>query len=281
MRSFISDIGLEFSLLTRRTSARVIVVLWLIMGLFFNYFLEYISFRTGTSTDPDGGITTTVDKMIPATVVGTTTSGYAFFGGALVLILAVLTFGNEFNWNMWKTLFTQRPSRTHIILAKLGALALVIVPMVVLATAVNGVASVVIAQMEDAPMNWPSFGTFMEAFGAGWLILMAWAAFGVLLAVLTRGTGLAIGLGILWALVIEGLLSGFGNSIDWMRPAVEGLIRANAYSLTRSFGGGTVDGPGLFNGPFVSVPQAIAVLSVWLVVCSGLSLWLMRRRDVA
>ena len=46
---------------------------------------------------------------------------------------------------------------------------------------------------------------------AGWLILAAWAALGVLLGVLTRGTSLAIGVGILYALVIEGLLSAFAD----------------------------------------------------------------------
>lgn len=273
-------ITIELSLLARRTSTWVIVGLWLAMGLFFNYILAYISYR-GSRPVGAGGVVSDLAPMLPADLVATTSSSFAFFGGSLVLILAVMTFGNEFGWNMWKTLFTQRPGRLRIVTAKLGAIAVLIVPMVLLAFAVNGVASVVIAQAEGAAIAWPSPVAFLQATGAGWLILMTWAALGVLLAVATRGTGLAIGLGILYALLIEGTLSGFAASISWLKPVVEGLIRANAYSLTEGFGGGTAGGPGVFNGPYVSATQAVAVLLLWLVGCCGISLWLMQRRDVA
>ncbi|MGB3327929.1 MAG: ABC transporter permease, partial [Thermomicrobiales bacterium] len=196
-------------------------------------------------------------------------------------IMAVMTFGNEFNWNMWKTLFTLRPGRMRIVLAKLGALAVFILPVTMMPFVVNGIASVVIAQVEDMPITWPAASAFVEAIGAGWLILMTWASLGVLLAVVTRGTGLAIGLGILYALMIEGTLSGFASSISWLKPITEGLIRANAYSLTQGFGGGSSGGPGVFNGPYVSVTQGTIALLIWMAGSLGLSLFLMRRRDVA
>lgn len=278
MPEFVQNIALELSLLVRRTSTWIIVSLYLVMGLFFGYILPYISYRGNRMLD--GGIPA-LNQMLPAQVVAETSSGFAFFGGALVLILAVITFGNEFNWNMWKTLFTQRPGRTRIILAKLAALGALMLPIVLLGFAVNSIASLLIAWAEGASMDWPAIGTFLNATGAGWLILMTWAAFGVVLAILTRGTGLAIGIGILYALVIEGMVSGFAGTISWLKPVTEGLIRANAYSLTDGFGGGTNGGPGAFSGPYVDVSQAVLVLGLWLVACCGLSLWLMRRRDVA
>jgi ABC-2 type transport system permease protein len=278
MPEFLQTITLELSLLVRRTSTWIIVSLYLVLGLFFSYILPYISYRGGRMLD--GGVPT-LDKMLPAQVIAETSSGFAFFGGALVLILAVITFGNEFNWNMWKTLFTQRPGRTRIILAKLAALGTLMLPTVLLGFVVNGIASALIAQVEGASMDWPALGTFVEAIGAGWLILMTWASFGVVLAILMRGTGLAIGIGILYALVIEGMVSGFSGTISWLKPVTEGLIRANAYSLTDQFGGGTNGGPGAFSGPYVDIPQAILALGLWMVACCGLSLWLMRRRDVA
>ncbi|MGN6032516.1 MAG: ABC transporter permease [Thermomicrobiales bacterium] len=275
------DIVTELWLLARRTSTWVIVGLWLTLGLFFNYILAYISYRGSRPVGAEGRVVSDLGPMLPSSLVATTSSGFAFFGGALVLILAVMTFGNEFGWNMWKTLFTQRPGRTRIVLAKLGALAVLVVPMVLLAFVVNGIASVAIAGAEGVAISWPAPGAFVEATAAGWLILMTWAALGVLLAVTTRGTGLAIGLGILYALLIEGTLSGFVNTISWLKPVVEGLIRANAYSLTQGFGGGTSGGPGLFNGPYVGVTQAVVVLLAWLLGCAGISLWVMHRRDVA
>lgn len=275
------DVVTELSLLVRRASTWVIVSLWLILGLFFNYILEYVSYRGNRPIGGDSQVVSDLGSMLPSGVVATTSSGFAFFGGALVLILAVMTFGNEFNWNMWKTLFTLRPGRMRIVLAKLGALAVLILPTVLLAFVVNGIASVVIAQVEDMPITWPAISSFVEAIGAGWLILMTWASLGVLLAVATRGTGLAIGLGILYALMIEGTLSGFADSISWLKPVTEGLIRANAYSVTQGFGGGSAGGPGVFNGPYVSVTQGVIALLIWMTASLGISLWLMRNRDVA
>ena len=86
------------------------------------------------------------------------------------------------------------------------------------------------------------------------------AALGVLLGVLTRGTSIAIGLGILYALLIEGLLS----NITAFEPIAGIFLRANAYSLTRALGV-TADsiaenGPGSFGGPYVGAGQAVAVL---------------------
>ena len=54
------------------------------------------------------------------------------------------------------------------------------------------------------PVSWPGLFDLVRALGAGWLILAVWAMLGVLLGVLWRGTALAIGLGILYGLVIEG-----------------------------------------------------------------------------
>ena len=97
--------------------------------------------------------------------------------------------------------------------AKLAALAIVLVPFVLALFSAGAVTSYVIAQIEDAPTSWPSAWLLLRAIAGGWLILAVWAALGVLLGVLTRGTSLAIGIGILYALVIEGLLSAFATAL--------------------------------------------------------------------
>ena len=72
--------------------------------------------------------------------------------------------------------------------AKLAALAIVLVPFVLALFAAGAVTSYVIAQIEDAPISWPSAWLLVRAIAAGWLILAVWAALGVLLGVLTRRT---------------------------------------------------------------------------------------------
>jgi len=118
--------------------------------------------------------------------------------------------------------------------------------------------------------------------GAGWLIMALWTLLGVLLAVLSRGTALALGLGILYGLVVEGLVSGFGNSIALLHDVSLAFLRTNAYSLVAPLTGRTTEagGPGVFNGPFVDPWQALVVIAGYIVVFAGVSAVVLARRDV-
>ena len=124
----------------------------------------------------------------------------------------------------------------------------------------------------------------LRGIAGGWLVLATWGALGVLLAVLSRGTALAIGIGILYALVIEGLLSALSSEVSLLDRLVELFLRANAYSLVSSLGVSTrnmrENGPGAFDGPFVGGGQAVLVLAVYAAVFAGLAGWVLRRRDV-
>ena len=168
--------------------------------------------------------------------------------------------------------------------AKLAALAIVLVPFVLALFAAGAVASSVIARIEDAPVSRPSAWLLVRAIAAGWLILAVWAALGVL-GVLTRGTSLAVGVGILYALVIEGLLSAFADSVAVLEPLTNVFLRANGYSIATALGASPQNiessGPGSFGGPFVDSPQALAVLGALIAAFAALSALLLRRRDIA
>jgi ABC-2 type transport system permease protein len=199
-------------------------------------------------------------------------------------MLGVLALGSEYGWGTLKTLFTQRPGRLHVFGSKLLAVAVALVPFVLVVFAVGALASAAIALREGAQIVWPSPWLVLRGLAAGWLILAVWAAFGVLLAVLSRGTALAIGIGILYALVIEGLLSALASEIGLLDRLVEFFLRANAYSLVAVLGVSADDvsnnGPGSFSGPFVDGGQALLVLGSYIAVFLILSGWLLRRRDV-
>jgi hypothetical protein len=172
-----------------------------------------------------------------------------------------------------------------VVAAKLAALGIVLIPFVLAIFTAGAVASYVIAQIEDAPANWPSAWLLVRAIAAGWLILAVWAALGVLLGVLSRGTSLAIGVGILYALVIEGLLSAFADSVSVLEPLTNVFLRANGYSLATALGASTEtigsSGPGSFSGPFVASGQALAVLTALIAAFAALTASKLRRRDVA
>jgi ABC-type transport system involved in multi-copper enzyme maturation permease subunit len=267
-------ISVEIFQMRHRVSTWVLLAIWGTTALFFNYVLPYLTDEVGA-----GGLAPLLPEQFVATMIG----GFPFYGGAITLMLGVLTVGSEFGWGTWKTLFTQRPGRAQVFASKMAALGVVLVPFALLVFVIGAGASAFVAWREGAAIVWPDVQSILEAMMAGWLILAVWAAVGVLLAIVTRGTSLAIGVGLLYSLVIEGLVSNFATRISWLEPVINLFLRANAYSLVRPLGGfaeAAGEGPGAFGGPYVDVTQALVVLVGYGAALLGFSAWLLRRRDV-
>jgi ABC-type transport system involved in multi-copper enzyme maturation permease subunit len=267
------DVAAELLVLRKRAATWILLWIWTALGVFFAYVIPY-------ALDPEDSAGD-VDRFFPHSLTGTLLAGFPFFGGVFAVMLGVFALGSEYGWGTLKTLFTQGPSRSRVLGAKLIALGLVLVPFVVSLFGAGLVASLVIARIEDAPMTLPPAWLLLRALAAGWLILAVWAALGVLLGTATRGTSLAIGVGILYALVIEGLL---GN-IDALEPLARVFLRANGYSIALALGASSdtigSSGPGSFGGPFVSGGTAVAVLAAYIAVFLALARTLLVRRDVA
>jgi ABC-2 type transport system permease protein len=267
----------ELLVLRKRTSTWILLGIWATLALVFAYVVPYVTYLNDARRQP-------LRDVLPENLVGELMAGFPFFGGVLALMLGVLTFGSEYGWGTLKTLFTQRPGRLEIFGAKLLALAAALLVFVLAVYAVGALASTVIALREGEDLSWPSAWLLVRGLAAGWLILGVWAAFGALLAVVSRGTALAVGIGILYALVIEGLLSALASQVSAIDRLVEFFVRANGYSLVVGLGVDSDEiedsGPGSFSGPFVDGEVALLVLVLYLgafVVVSG---WLLRRRDV-
>jgi ABC-2 type transport system permease protein len=270
----------ELLVLRKRSSTWILLGIWTALLAFFAYVVPYVTYRN----DPFGPEAVSLEELLPERFVGTVIGGFPFFGGVFALMLGVLALGSEYSWGTLRALFTQRPGRLSIFAAKLVAVAAGLVPFVAVAFAVGVLSSSLIALAEGEDMAWPSAWLIVRALAAGWLVLAVWAALGIMLAALSRGTALAIGMGILYALVVEGLISAFADQVSFLEPLVEFFLRANAYSLVKGVGlsveGAAGDGPGAFAGPYVAAEQALFVLLAYvggLVAVSGL---LLRRRDV-
>jgi ABC-2 type transport system permease protein len=270
----------ELLVLRKRASTWILLGIWVLLGLLFGYLLPYLSYRG----DVGGQFRTPLEAMLPQDLVANTLGGFPFFGGVFALMLGVLVVGSDYGWDTLKTVLVQRPSRMRVFGAKLAAVGLALVPFVVVTMVSGAVVSTLIAGAEDAAISWPSAWEIVRGIAAGWFVLATWAAFGVLLAVASRGTALAIGLGILYALVIEGLLSALASEVSWLDGFVEYFLRANAYSLVAAIGVPTAslgdNGPGSFFGPFVGAGQAIVVMSAYALGFVGIAGALLRRRDV-
>ena len=270
----------ELLVLRKRTSTWILMGVWVLLGMMFSYLLPYLTYRGG-----GGGVTQTpLATMLPESLADTLLGGFPFFGGVFALMLGVLAFGSDYGGNTLKSLLTQRSGRLRVFAGKVAALAVALVPFVLAIFIAGALASYFIAGTEGAAVNWPSGWEIARALAVGWFVLATWASFGVLLAVMSRGTALAIGLGILYSLVIEGLVSSLAGQVSWLNSLVEYFLRANAYSLVTTIGVPTEaltdNGPGSFFGPFVDGGQAILVLTAYITVCLLLSAVVLRRRDV-
>src|SRR5918998_754925 len=215
----------ELLKLRKRPAIWVLAGVWLALLTFFGYLLPYLGYLTGGSSAPrsDPMGSGALADTLPANLVGNAVAGYALFGGAIVMILGALVAGSEYGWGTIKTVLTQRPGRASVYAGSLVALAAALLALVLVSFGLSAVASAVIANAESLPLTWPAATDVLTGIAAGWLILGMWCLFGVLLGTLTRGTAMAIGLGLVWALVVENLVRASSAVLDVLVTVQQGL----------------------------------------------------------
>lgn len=269
------DIRAEGRKLVRRPAIWTLLAVALTLSLIFTYIVPYAGYAGGTSgPTADRGLA----AMLPDQLVGNAIGGLPVFLGALMLILGVLTVGSEYAWGTWKTVLTQDPSRIRVYAAKLAVALLAALTGVVAVFAAGAAASALIASGESAPLDWPSAGEVLTGIGAGWLIAAMWTVLGALLAIALRGVALPVGLGLVWLLAVQNLLSVIAAPLlDWVAQLQKGLPGPNAGSLVAALGGGT-DTPGV--EAVVGGGQAALVLAAYVIAFAALGGALLRGRDI-
>jgi ABC-2 type transport system permease protein len=277
----IGSIAAELLKLRKRPAVWLTGASWLVVNLFFSYLVPYLFYRSPTS-GPGG--TVQVDRslllapLLPQQVITALIPTLTFSGAAIALILAVLAVGSEYDWDMHKVLFTQRAERLPVFAGKLLALGLVLGVFILVVFAGGIIASLCIAITERAAVDWPSLGMWARGIGTIWLILSVWALFGVLLATLFRGVALALGLSLIYALVIEGLLAGILDQVGRLRVLREALLSTNVNALTADFR--ALPKVGGQPPALVTPDRAALVLSCYALAFLLIAALLVLRRDV-
>ncbi|HVH54109.1 MAG TPA: ABC transporter permease subunit [Actinomycetota bacterium] len=269
----------EVMKLLKRPAMWILGVVFLVLAQVFGYLIPYVAYRSGGGGGFAAGETPAqlLADLLPARLVPNTLGGFPMFAGAIALIIGGLVAGSEYGLGTLKTILTQRPRRLSVLGGKLLAVAVAAVALVLAAFAMNALWSWVIASVEGRPADWPSLLDLSRGLGAGFLIIGMWGLFGALLGTLFRNTSLAVGLGLVWALVVENLIRGFAGLLGFLDAFQKGLPGVNAGSLVASLGATTQDQPGGTPGvtTAVSGPQAVLVLLAYvavLVLIAGLTL---------
>lgn len=276
----------EWLKLWRRPATWILGLILLAVILSLGYVLLYVisliverTAATQQNPDPAGSARSLRETLPPASLVAQVLPLLSGLGGPIGLILGALAVGSEYGWGTLKTIFTQRPGRLSIFAGKVGALALIVLLFSAGALAVGLLGSLVCGALAGASLAPPSAATIVRGLGAAWLILATWTALGILLATLFRGTALAIGLGLVYALVLETIVGTATALVERIRPIRQAFLGANTGDLANAFARPT---PGGFV-PSSRIPpeQATLVLLAYIALFLALAALVLRRRDVA
>ena len=220
--------------------------------------------------------------LYPAAFVRHTLGQWGTLGGVFALIIAVLSQGSEYGWGTVKTLFTQRPGRLSLLAGKLLALALTVLVMAVLLFAVDAAASWVIATFDGKSVAWPAVQDIGKGIAAAWLIYSFWAVFGFALATIFRQSAMAIGLGLAYAILIEGIILGILSTLgsSFTKDVNPWFPLANAGYLVASFGTATRFEGAQAAKPLADANHAVLFLFLYVGLLVIATAVVTRRRDV-
>lgn len=270
----------ELFRLRRWPAVWVTIGAWLLLSVLFGYVFDYLAYTTGDGFGPAQGVPAQelLAGILPTAVPSVLVQGMPMFGGALMLVLGAMVAGSGYGWGTWKTAYTSGLRRTTVAGGSLLALAVLVVAAVAASLAVDVAASLGVAALESQAVVWPAVGDLAAAVGTGLAVMGMWALLGYALGTVTRGTSLSVGLGLVWALVVENLLRGVGALLDPVATLTEVLPGTAAGSLVRSLGG--VGGaPGVLDT--LSGPVALVTVLVYVVALPAVALAVVARRDVS
>jgi ABC-type transport system involved in multi-copper enzyme maturation permease subunit len=284
IRALGASVRAELLRLRKWPTVWVLVGVWLALNLTFAYVFNYIAYTTGSGNFGTGEATEgLLADLMPEAIPRIYTGGLPMFGGAIMMILGALAAGSGFAWGTWKTVLTQGPSRLVAFAGTLVALGVVVVAIIAGQLVLDFGASALIATVESQTLVWPDVGELAQSVGGGLLISAMWAAAGVLIGVLTRSPALAVGLGLVWSLVVENLLRGVANLISELEYVTNVLPGTAAGSMAGALGAtaeGDGDGaPGVLT--VLTGAESATLLIAYLVVFAVAAAFTMRRSDLA
>lgn len=281
---FLGALRAELLKTCKRWSPWVLLILELVIIVGLSYFVVWVIGAHNIGNVPEAARKSLLAGIYPG--------GFAHqgIGGSgltpiLALLLGALLTGTDFGSGTLKTLFTLRPARLEALTAKFTAIAIAVAVGVVVVFAVTAAASVVFAAIQGASLsNWPSAWEVVRAMLGAWLIWGWWALFGAALSILFQNMALAIGIGLAYQVVLEGLLLNIGASFHisffvnlkrafpgpnagWVQDAFPVHVVGHAVSTAVASGANTAG-------------QAALILAGWCLVAVVVSGIVVAVRDV-
>lgn len=269
----------ELSKLASRPAVWVLGAAFVAIIVLFGYALGYL-FIAGIDGDPPQEAQPFVEQLLPGQFLLAALSNFTNFGSAIAVILGAMAMGSEYRWDTFKAALSQGSSRLEILGSKLAAIAVILAAFSVVMVGVGALCSYVVSLLLQEGANWPSLWEIVRGVGAGWLILAVFGAMGLALAAVFRGVGLAIGLGLVYVLVLEGIFNTIAAQSDAADSVSRALPLRNSLDLGRAFGD-LPQAQGVAQTGAIGPAQASLVLGAYLVGFLVIAVALFKLRDVA
>lgn len=176
----------------------------------------------------------TVDALLDADgIVAGLGAGSSMFGVVALSFWAIAA-ASDHSTGLIRVLAAAEPRRWLLVLGKWVALAAMTAAATLVALVVNlAVAPVAASSAGLEPSDWGT-GIAGVAVGAAldlYLALLVWGTIGLALAVLTRSAGIAIGVGVGWVLLLEGVIAAAAADIgDWLPGTTIGALATGGTS---------------------------------------------------
>jgi ABC-type transport system involved in multi-copper enzyme maturation permease subunit len=216
-------------------------------------------------------------ETFPENLLPDVLSGMTSAGAAIMIILGGLSSASEYGWLTVQTILVQKPGRTAVLLGKLLNLAITVLLVSIAVLGAAAIASEILVHIDGSTSNFPSTTVLLKGFGALYLQLAVWTAFGVFLGIAFRSTAAAIGGGLTYLFVGEAILGQLLSNTTGVKEVLKFLPGINAGAVNAAF-------PLTYRSeaaaPLVSVERGVITLLIYLAVFTILSLLIFQRRDV-
>jgi ABC-type transport system involved in multi-copper enzyme maturation permease subunit len=258
---------------------------WILFGilmltlLLFGYILSYVILkhppRNFESPVPASVL---IREVFPENLLANVLSPISTIGAAIMIILGGLSTASEFGWLTVQTILIQKPGRAAVLLGKLANLAVITLLVSVVALGSAALTSYLLVTIDGSSSSWPPASVLLKGFGALWLELAVWTAFGMFLGIAFRSTAAAIGGGLTYLFVLEALIGQLLRETAGIKEILRFLPGVNASAVNASF-------RLTFRSPnagtqLVDATRGWITLMIYLVLFTILAILIFQRRDV-
>ena len=285
--------GMELYKIRRRSMSKVLSSISIIATLSLFGLIALAAFLTIKNGTPAEDVRNLTEALRLPTSLALIEQLLLNLGQVLIIILVSTIVGGEYTSGTIRLMLTRGPTRTQILLSKVGA-AIACIGLGVVAITFLGVVTGLLLNLTTGVT--PSFNFFSAAWPGHVLLylliimlgLFTYAMMALFLSTLGRATAAGLAGVLTWSFLIEPVIvviSNFGRNISgptssFFQSLPDYLIGTNISALLENQNQYVFPSSPVSQAPAVSDVHALLVLAAYIAIFIGLACWISMRRDV-